>query len=78
MEVVGKDGTVVRLTVSIRVLEDDDLVARLLAGINVRVGRRAAHPEAAPRIPSHRDRFLARSGNCSSEAKRFTSKRGST
>ena len=42
VQVVGPDGRLVGLAVPVGVLEDDDLVVRFLAGIDVRVGGRAS------------------------------------
>jgi hypothetical protein len=53
LQVVGEDAGFVSAPVAVGVLEDDDLVVGFVAGINVRVGRRAADPKPAPGIPAH-------------------------
>ena len=55
MDVIGKNGAFIRSSVLIRVLENDDLIGRLLSGIDMRVGRGATHPEASARVEAHLD-----------------------
>ena len=53
MQVIGEDGALVRAAVAVGVLEDDEFVVRLVAGINVRVGGRATDPQSPSRVPAH-------------------------
>ena len=56
LQVVGEDAGFVSAPVAVGVLEDDQLVVRLVAGINVRVSRRATDPQPAATVPAHLDR----------------------
>jgi len=53
VEVIGPGGTFVCFAVLVGVFEDDDFVARLLAGVDVWVGDGGGDPEAAVLVPAH-------------------------
>ena len=55
MEVVGPSGALVGFAILIGVLENDDLIAWFLTGIDVRVGDGGGDPEAAAFVPAHLD-----------------------
>ena len=56
VQVIGKHRGLVRATVAVGILQNHQLVVRLIAGVHVRIGRRAAHPHATLAIPAHLDR----------------------
>ena len=55
VQVIGEDGGLVRATIAVGVLEDDEFVVRFVARINVRVGRGATDPQSPLRVPAHLD-----------------------
>ena len=56
VEIIGEDRRLVGLSILIGVLQYHDLVIRIVARVDVRVGRRAAHPESTAGVPAHLDR----------------------
>ena len=56
VQVIGKHRGLVRATVAVGILQNHQLIVRLIAGVHVRIGRRAAHPHASLAIPAHLDR----------------------
>ena len=57
VQVVGEHGRFVGPAVAVGVFENDQLVVRLVAGIDVRIRRRATDPQPAARIPTHLNRI---------------------
>ena len=55
VEVIGPSGAFVGFAVLVCVFEDDDFIARLLAGVNVGIGNRGGNPKAAVFVPAHLD-----------------------
>ena len=53
----AKTVRLVGLAVAVRVFEDDDLVVRLLPGLDLRIDLAAGHPQPALRVPVHLDRL---------------------
>ena len=54
---LSEDGGFVGLAITIGVFEDNDLVVRHLARLDLRIDRAADHPEAAARIKPHLNRL---------------------
>ena len=57
VEAVGEDRLLVGLAVAVGVLEDQDLVVHLVAGLPVRVARPAGDPEPTPGVERHLHRL---------------------
>ena len=55
VEVIGPGGAFVGFAVLVGVFENDDFIARFLAGIDVGISDRGGDPEAAVLVPTHRD-----------------------
>ena len=55
VQVIGKHRGLVRAPVAIGILQNHQLIVRLIAGVHVRIGRRAAHPHAPLAVPAHLD-----------------------
>ena len=56
VKVIGPSGTFVGFAILIGVLKNDNFIARLLAGINMRVGDGGGDPKTAVFVPAHLDR----------------------
>ena len=56
VQVIGKHRRLVRATVAVGILQNHQLIVRLITGVHVRIGRRAAHPHATLAVPAHLDR----------------------
>ena len=56
VKVIGPGGAFVGFAILIGVFENDNFIARFLAGINMRVGDGGGDPKTAVFVPAHLDR----------------------
>ena len=56
VQVISKHRRLVRAPVAVGILQNHQLIVRLITGVHVRIGRRAAHPHATLAVPAHLDR----------------------